>query len=525
MRPGRSDLPHQVLSLSVSCWRFQLFSGWFPLLLMLLFATSAGGQESQSDFREILALAGWDEAAYAQFTHAVPLSESETVHALKLLRRLRSFDVLSLERWTNRDIQPGELADHPQAYRAELIWFAGRVVHVEQVRLAEHDAARLEMQDYHLCDIITDEGNVLTEVITGNVPRAWLGVENLDEPVAVSGIVLKCSSDNPTTSQLVVVAPHVAWYPTAASPANPSFAQAVLGSCGFDVGLLADIRNSQAIRGEEREAFYQMLFSMSHVGPQQLIRFAERNLSWFAKRWEEKLEVDPRDRLAQAVVRQAEQGQFSVAALFNDADSQIGNLVVLEGVVRRAVRIEVGSTGSGQLSDIARRFEIEHYFELDLFTEDSQNHPVVFCVLDLPSGFPVGAKIHEPVRMAGFYFKSWLHHARQGKEAEQRSASRRQLAPLLISPGPVWIKDAVGQASVVTSLIAGGIVVLAFVGVWVAVWWFGRSDREFHRRAIATQYALPQGESLDDLVVSSGIDTPNFSNWEDEVEDEGPHPP
>ncbi len=524
MRPGRGGLPQQVLSLPVLGWRSLHFCGWFPLLL-LLFSASAWGRESQSDFREILALAGWDEAAYAQFTPAVPLSEAETVHALKLLRRLRSFDVLSLERWTNRDIKLGEVVNHPQAYRTELIWFAGRVVHVRQVRLAEHDGARLEMQDYYLCDVITDEGDVLTEVITGKVPRAWLGVENLDEPVAVSGVVLKRSSDNPTTPQLVIVAPHVAWYPTAVSPVSPSFAQVVLGSLGFDVGLLADIRNGRAIRGEEREAFYQMLFAMSHVGPQQLIRFAERNLSWFAKRWEEKLEVDPHDQLAQVVVRQAEQGRFSVAALFNDADSQIGNLVVLDGVVRRAVRIEVGSTRSGQLSDIARRFEIDHYFELDLFTEDSQNHPVVFCVLNLPSGFPVEAKIHEPVRMAGFYFKSWLHHTRQGKEAEQRSASRRQLAPLLISPGPVWVKDAVEQASVVTSLIGGGLFVLVVVGVWVAAWWFSRSDREFHRRAIATQYALPQGESLDDLVASAGVDTPDFSNWQNEVEDEGPNPP
>ena len=524
MRPGHGDLSRQCLLLSVSCWRYLLFSSWFPLLL-LFSLESAGGREAQSDFREILALAGWDEAANAQFTPSVPLSEAETLHALKLLHRLRSFDILSLERWTRQDIQPGELVNHPQAYQMELIWYAGRVVHVEQVRLREHDAARLEMTEYYLCEIITDKGTVLTEVITGKVPRAWLGVENLDEPVAVRGIVLKCSSDNPTTPQLVVVAPHVAWFPTAVSSANLSFSQAVLGSLGFDVGLLRDIRNSQAIRGEEREAFYQMLFAVSHVGPQQLIRFAERNLHWFAKRWEEKLEDDPHDRLAQAIVRQAEQERFSVAPLFNDADSQIGNLVVLDGVVRRAVRIEVGSTESGQLSDIARRFEIDHYFELDLFTEDSQNHPVVFCVLDLPSGFPVGARIHEPVRMAGFYFKSWLHHAREGRKTEQKSASRRQLAPLLIGPGPVWITDAVGQESVMSSLIAGGMVVLAFVGVWVAVWWLGRSDREFHRRAIATQYEIPQGESLDDLVESSGVDTPEFSSWQDEVVEEGPHSP
>ena len=524
MRPGRGGLPQQVLFLSVSRGRSLHFSGRF-FLWLLLFSTSAWGGESQSDFHEILALAGWDEAAYAQFAPAVPLSETETNHALKLLRRLRSFDALSLDRWTNRDIKPGEVVNHPQAYRTELIRFSGRVVSARRVRIADHGGAGLEMQDYYLCDVITNEDDVLMEVITGNVPPAWLGVENLDEPVAVSGIVLKRSSDNLTIPQLVIVAPHVAWYPTAISPANPSFAQAVLGSLDFDVGLLADISNGRAIRGEEREAFYQMLSAMSRVGPQQLIRFAERNLPWFAKRWEEKLKADPHDLLAEVVVRQAEQGRYAVAALFNDADSQIGNLVVLEGVVRRVVRIEVGTTGSGQLSDIARRFEIEHYFELDLFTEDSQNHPVVFCALDLPSGFPVGAKIHEPVRMAGFYFKSWLHHTRQGKEAGQRSTSRRQLAPLLISPGPVWVKEAVGQTSVVTSLIGGGLSVLVFVGLWVAVWWFGRSDREFHRRAIATQYAVPQGESLDDLVGSAGVDTPDFSNWEEEVKNQSPNPP
>ena len=46
---------------------------------------------------------------------------------------------------------------------------------------------------------------------------------------------------------------------------------------------------------------------------------------------------------------------------------------------------------------------------MEVFTEDSQNRPLVFCVRELPPGMPTGGDLREPIRVAGFFFKSWRY--------------------------------------------------------------------------------------------------------------------
>ena len=60
-----------------------------------------------------------------------------------------------------------------------------------------------------------------------------------------------------------------------------------------------------------------------------------------AKAWEAELQSpdQPRRLLAAEVARLAEEGRYSVAPLFLDADRQIGQLVVVDGTARRIVRV------------------------------------------------------------------------------------------------------------------------------------------------------------------------------------------
>ena len=62
-------------------------------------------------------------------------------------------------------------------------------------------------------------------------------------------------------------------------------------------------------------------------------------------------------------------------------------------------------------------------------------------------------------------------------------------------------------------MIAGGLFVLAMLGIWLALWRYNRADRQFREKVIAKRYALDEGTSLDDLQIDvhtePDLDRPN----------------
>ena len=192
--------------------------------------------------------------------------------------------------------------------------------------------------------------------------------------------------------------------------------------------------------------------------------------------------------------------------LFNDARQQQGRLFVFDGTARRVVRVEVGSQSDGGPSDIADRFGFDHYYEMEVFTEDSQNHPLVFCVRELPDGFPIGDSLHEPVRVAGFFFKDWLYRARDAATDDAQDVSDKMVgnvdpsryAPLLIGRGPLRLPPERGGSSL-SPYVGGGLFLLGLAGIWIAAVVYARSDRQFRRRTPAVDLSLPAGQSLNDL--------------------------
>jgi hypothetical protein len=218
--------------------------------------------------------------------------------------------------------------------------------------------------------------------------------------------------------------------------------------------------------------------------------------------------------LAKEVVERAKDGRYSVAPLFNDAKRQVGELVVLDGAARRVVRIDVSSRSDGRgASDVARRFGFDHYYEIEVFTDDSQNYPLVFCVRELPEGFPTGEGLHVPVRMAGFFFKAWQYTTRGLRDAETgdivAGAGRPQFAPLLIGRAPLLLKLESADSDA-GRLVGGGLFLLALGGIWAAAWWFARDDRKFAKRIAAAGFSLPPGQTLNDLIVPTTAEPINI---------------
>jgi len=236
-----------------------------------------------------------------------------------------------------------------------------------------------------------------------------------------------------------LVSARVAWYP-----------DNLLGRLGMDVGLLDTVLNRTPITGEEREAFYQMLAAVGRARPGELLDQAEADLHG--------------------------QGQAacSVVPLFNQADDQLGRLVVLEGVVRRAIRIVVDQP------DIVARLGIDHYYEMDLFTDDSQGNPLVFCVRELPDGMPPGdsGPYAYRVRVAGFFFKTWAYHSSEALESDRSGTPARQLAPLLIGRQPRLCPEPVPQFDLVGRGVLIGLFVFGMGAAWWAILRMNRSKRK-----------------------------------------------
>ena len=248
----------------------------------------------------------------------------------------------------------------------------------------------------------------------------------------------------------------------------------------MDVGLLDNVAHNKRITAGERETFYQMLAAVGRAKEGQLSKQAEQ------------------------ILRKSNRGKFSVVPLFNKYREQVGKLVEISGTARRVVEIRVDDP------HIIRRFAIDHYYEIEMFTSDSQSNPIVFCVRELPEGMPEGEGkgFREQVSIAGFYFKKYGYSifppradTPKGKDeaADQPLRSGKQLAPLLIGRELTWYPHEPPKENVLFGAISGGLFMLALLCIWLAVWRYNRADKRFRKETIAKNYALDSGVSLDEI--------------------------
>jgi hypothetical protein len=459
-------------------------------------------------FHESMALAGWNDQRWASFADELPATDAERKLVSELLWRLRTFRVADLDAWSQRDISLADLSAAVGENRGKLVRLTGRVRRVTRRLLPPADAARLELPEYFQCEMELDEQAGVAQIVATTIPASWHEGQPLDEKAAASAVVLKRLPNRDGGAQSVLAAArNIAWYPERPREPDVSFGHSLLGGLGMDVALLEVVRNHRPIRAEERDAFLAMLAAVGESGAHQLIRFAQGNLKAIDEAWSKERESPDAQRrmLAREVAERAQKGLYSVAPLFNDADRQIGRLLSLEGVVRRAMRVDLGKTQTGQPSDVPRLFGFDHYFELDLFTDDSQNRPIVVCVRELPDGFPTGAGLDERVRVAGFFFKSWHYFPRADRAASDdvdaaadRAAGRGLISPLLVGRAPVRlvVEEA---ASRLPGVVGACLFVLAFASVWGLVWWYSRDEHRFHERTLKPRFALPAGVSLNHL--------------------------
>jgi hypothetical protein len=425
----------------------------WSLLVGATFSASLGPED-------LFELAGIGTEQLAKLSNGEPWQATGNDILRRMLYRIeRDVRPADLESWSLGEADLEHLAGDPEAYRLQVFELRGRVVLAEPYRLSERQDDAGDFASIWRCRMLlgTDERPV--DVFTAQLPRAWSVGEPIDEPAGALAFFLKTSKMDSGGPVAFFLADRLAWYP----PTH-------LGQLGMDVALLDDVlveappkRNADGsapdvnwtarqLTESDHESFYRMLKAVGSAEEGQLSRWAEQELAAEGK------------------------SSSSIVPLFNQPQTQQGHLVELTGVARRIIPVRVGET------EVHDRFGIEQYYQVYLFTDDSQDNPIVFCLRELPEGLPEGdgADFGERLRVPGFFYKTWAYPTFAVSPAGER---QRQLAPLLIGKSAVWYPAQAPSGLSPTERLVGTSLLILILGV---VWWivrrFGRGDREFERR-------------------------------------------
>ena len=412
--------------------------------------------------REIFKLRGIGPEQFDRLVDGRPWHEDEEDVLLKLMHSIgRDFQGVDVKQWSHGTFRSSDIGENPGAYRGEVFHISGRVTRVEAREPDTELAKTLELNRYYRCDFVFGEPPERATVFSRTIPKAWKVGKKIDELGDAYGHFLKQGNDDTGGEVPTFVARRIAWYPS-----TP------LGRLGMDCGLLDDVRmGTPGVKGSDhpavavkenparlritadhRECFYQMLDAVDRAAPGELTRLAAEELE---SRGEEHSSVEP---------------------LFHRPGQQQGRLMAFSGVVRRVLRVRVSD------EDIVSRFGIDHYYQLYLFTDDSQGNPLVFCVRRLPPGMPTGdgPDFRERVSVAGFFLKTWAYRIERPRDVAE-SDMEYQFAPLLIGQEPEWQPTVAAEKRPFAGLAAGLAVVLVLL-VWLVLRRTGRGDRQLRGR-------------------------------------------
>ncbi len=443
--------------------------------------------------REILAEVGIGPAELKSIHHTESAFEESNTRTLilQLLYRVAAMPERNLEYWANENSKTETLSWNQSTAIGGAFSLKGQVKQIDAIALSEKDLTRFGKKQVYRCQISlpSPEGPRRAILYTSLTP----GQLPLDQPIdAACGALAIFVGIDDATGNLLFVANRLAWYP-----------DSLLGDLKMDVGLLETIQNSKPLRGEEYEAFYQMLAAAGRTAAGELSRRAYNQLVHDAKQLGDKqreieaagLPLSEDDRIEEAVLEtrldyMRKNASHPFVPLVEHPDRFNGELIMLRGTAYRIVKVRINE------SEIRKRFGIDHYYQIDMRVnlehkvklitsrtaegeEDKireekivTQHPATFCALSLPPGMPTGDHLLEPIRVAGFYFKNWQYQTAEmrGDQAAER------VAPMLIGRAPVWDVRKPSELEKYGGFIVGILFLLVLLGIWGIVWWTGRSD-------------------------------------------------
>lgn len=456
---------------------------------------SAAREEARERLGESLALLGFDAAFFAGFKDNEPLSVQEQLKIAQLLYGLPRISKAALLEAAGRQasLEPTSLqrsTERGQAYALRL-----QLKRVTREEVPPELRETLGYDSYYRCEGETVARRMV--IVAREIPQAWKLDAPLDQQASAIALYLKqLPSDalaadgaaDEVTPILLFAAERVAWHPPT-----------LLAHLGVDYGLFDDVKDRAPLR--ERDLFYQMLAAASGMSPQYLEHQIKRLLEGQLER-QERLARNPdlpaqQRAAAERALEQARAGASDVVPLFNEPERMRGEFVVLRGEALRAIEIRIEDP------QIRRRFGLDHYFEVDLVTPDSQNNPIVCCLVELPPEMPLGESIHESVRVAGFFLKPYAFATRRSQVAPA-GARQSQVAPLIVGktlsviPTPQF-----GMPTQSLTLAVGVVIVMLVCGAFM--WHMRSTDRRAQQQLQLRRETLPEAISLAEQP-DSGVD-------------------
>lgn len=415
------------------------------------------------DSRAYFRLAGIDDSQFERLTDGAPWGGGEDELLWRILYRSSDFTAEDYDRWRAHPFDAAEFLLKPEEARGRFFGLSGRLTEIERIVPPEEVVRKFEIEDYYRCRVTLEGDGLSAIVFVRTIPSGLRVGEPPDARAAAVGCFLKWARAEGGPSEPVFAAPRLEWFP-----------DTPLGNLGFDAGLLDALADKKPLLPSERECFYQVLAAAGRAKPGSLLREAQARLKRTGKE------------------------AFSAVPLFTDPEANRGKLFAFTGTVRRVVRVVVEDP------DIVRRFGIHEYYEIALFTEDSQGNPLIFCVRSLPPGMPTGESpdFGETLTVAGFFLKTWAFHSAYAARVAAEHGGKtvpKQIAPLLIGREPVW-HPRQRQADSSYWGLGGG---LLFLGVLLVIWLvlrkIAKQDALYNRRRILqmSQASEPGAEGQD----------------------------
>ena len=473
--------------------------------------------------KDVLGDFGIDLASFGKFKEDGPLLASPVQRELllRILMRQRNIAPKSMSHWAKGSERLKELMTSPDSFRCEVLKASGQVTKIETIPISPDLRDRFGMAQIYRCTLRLGSEQIPAILYTRTVPSTLPRDKPLDERIGMTGIFLKRETSMPDGVNLVFAADRLAWYP-----------DSFLGDLGMDCSLLDTIQNGEPLRAGENEAFYEILLAAKKAGTGELARHAYNNLVFKVREWaEEKKELETqiqqlstpdRDGPDKDVLAKVQLAQRLAAARLNYTKNNAANtfvplvetptdfngkLVMLRGTAYRIVKVRITD------SEIIDRLGQDYYYQVDmlvnlehkvkLVTAASPDgpatekmiwrHPTTFCALSLPEGMPTGNKLSEPIRVAGFYFKNWRYETSEMKDGY----AARRTAPMLIGQEPVWDTREPSGLSTYAGMIAGGLFIVALIGIWAGVWWTNRSDNVRNKAVRAKVFGAREESPLD----------------------------
>lgn len=458
--------------------------------LIICFLSSVKNAWSQqagpATAKELLRLHGIDASLLDRVQNDQPLGAMDEETLVRILQRMPRFPRNALERWSLSAPEDwSAIRSAPEKHRTAIFRLSGRATKVERSPLIPELASRLEFSEYYRVTLRLKESDQIAVLCTRNVPQAWLDGGEIAEPASALGLFLKTGIQTERSSELIFVSQRVAWFPEHENSKRQVTPDKVyLASLGFDIGLLDEIQgeHKKPLGLADRECFYQLL---NAVGKAKREEFVERS--------KRPLELVP---------------------VLRDPTAHHGELVVLEGIARRAIKLRVDD------ADVRERFGIDHYYQIDLFVDlnkqviklgkgDSgtgsavfeNSYPVTVCVMSLPADLTASDVLREHVRIHSTFFKLWSYSSNYVSSIDK---SLLQISPMFIGVEPRVVRPERFQFGM--GYVLAAIMVIAIIGIMVS----------FQRRKPRSEYSVQRSPDSDHS--GTGVDgnvlpeRPDFTN-------------